>query len=152
MIDFTIETRIDRPVADVFAYVTDPAKLASWQTNTVSAVQEGDGPIGLGTRLREVHRGPGGKEITSVVEVSAYERDAAFGLRMLEGPMPIHADLAFAPSDGGTVLRFRTFGQPTGTMRLLQPVLRRALRRQFAEHCQNLKRVLDAERARAAGK
>jgi hypothetical protein len=28
MIDFTIETRIDRPVGEVFAYATDPAKLA----------------------------------------------------------------------------------------------------------------------------
>jgi uncharacterized protein YndB with AHSA1/START domain len=38
MIDFTIETEIERPPAEVFAYVTDPTKLATWQTNTVSAV------------------------------------------------------------------------------------------------------------------
>ena len=144
MIDFTIETHIARPVAEVFAYATDPAKLASWQTNTVSAVQEGDGPLGVGTRLREVHRAPGGKELASLVEVSAYEPATRFSLRMLEGPMPIHADLTFAPNDAGTVLRFRTFGQPTGGMRLLQPVLSRALRRQFGEHCANLKRVLEA--------
>ena len=37
MIDFTIDTQIARPVGDVFAYVTDPDKLATWQTNTVSA-------------------------------------------------------------------------------------------------------------------
>jgi uncharacterized protein YndB with AHSA1/START domain len=144
MIDVTIETHIARPVADVFAYATDPAKLASWQTNTVSAVQEGDGPLGVGTRLREVHRGPGGKELASLVEVSAYEPDARFSLRMLEGPLLIHADLTFAPNDAGTVLRFRSFGQPTGALRLAQPVLRRAMRRQFAEHCENLKRVLEA--------
>jgi hypothetical protein len=29
-------------------------------------------------------------------------------------------------------------------MRLAQPVLRRAVRKQFAEHCANLKRVLEA--------
>ena len=44
MIDFTVETRIDRPVAEVFAYATDPDKLPSWQTNTVSARREDDGP------------------------------------------------------------------------------------------------------------
>jgi uncharacterized protein YndB with AHSA1/START domain len=144
MIDVTIETHIARPVREVFAYATDPAKLATWQTNTVSAVQEGDGPLGVGTRLHEVHRGPGGKEMPSVVEVSAYEPGRRFGLRMVEGALPIHADITFAPNDQGTVLRFRTFGQPTGAMRLLQPVLRRAMRRQFAEHCANLKRVLEA--------
>ena len=144
MIDFTIETRIARPVPDVFAYATDPATLATWQTNTVSAVPEGDGPIGVGTRLREVHRGPRGKEIATLVEVSRYEPDRAFGLRMLEGPLPIHADLTFAPDGGGTVFRFRAFGEPTGAMKLLQPVLRRALRKQFAQHCANLRRVLEA--------
>jgi uncharacterized protein YndB with AHSA1/START domain len=143
MIDFTIETHIARPVADVFAYATDPAKLATWQTNTVSAAPEGDGPLGVGTRLHEVHRGPGGKEMPSVVEVSEYVPDSRFGLRMVEGALPIHADLAFAPNHAGTVFRFRVFGAPTGAMKLLQPVLRRALRKQFAEHCANLKRVLE---------
>jgi uncharacterized protein YndB with AHSA1/START domain len=150
MIDVTIETHIARPVADVFAYATDPAKLSTWQTNTVSAVPEGDGPLGVGTRLREVHRGPRGKEIATLVEVSEYEPDSRFGLRMLEGPLPIHADLAFAPNDAGTVFRFRAFGEPTGAMKLLQPVLRRALHKQFAEHCANLKRVLE-EGARTSG-
>jgi len=52
VIRFTINTDIDRPVGDVFAYVTDPQKLPTWQTNTVSVVQEGDGPLRVGTRLR----------------------------------------------------------------------------------------------------
>lgn len=43
MIDFAIETRIARPVGEVFAYATDAAKLTSWQTNTVSVTVEGDG-------------------------------------------------------------------------------------------------------------
>ena len=42
---------------------TSPTRTgcAPGRPNTVSAVQEGDGPLGLGTRLREVHRGPGGR-------------------------------------------------------------------------------------------
>ena len=54
MIDLTVETRIARPVHDVFAYATDPDHLPSWQTNTVSARREDDGPYGVGSRLREV--------------------------------------------------------------------------------------------------
>jgi uncharacterized protein YndB with AHSA1/START domain len=63
MIDITVETRIARPVHDVFAYATDPDHLPSWQTNTVSARREDGGPYGVGSRLREVHRAPGGKEL-----------------------------------------------------------------------------------------
>jgi uncharacterized protein YndB with AHSA1/START domain len=141
MIDFTIQTHIDRPADEVFAHATDPAKLPTWQTNTVSS--EPDGPLGVGTRLREVHRGPRGREIATVVEVSEYRPHEAFGLRMLDGPLALHAQLTFEPRDGGTLLRFRSFGEPAGAMRLAQPVLRRALRRQFTEHCENLKRVLE---------
>ena len=78
MIDFTIETEIKRPVAEVFAYVTDPAKLATWQTNTVSAVAEDGAPVHVGTRLREVHRGPGGRQLSSLVEVSELVPDRLF--------------------------------------------------------------------------
>jgi uncharacterized protein YndB with AHSA1/START domain len=144
MIDFTIETQIDCPVSEVFAHATDPAKLATWQTNTVSAVQEGEGPLGVGTRLREVHRAPGGKQMASLVEVSEYEADRAFGLRMIEGALPIHAQLQFEPTGSGTLMRFRSYGQPTGAMRVLQPVLRRTLKRQFSENCATLKEVLES--------
>ena len=87
MIEFSVETEIARPPAAVFAYVTDPQKLHTWQRNTVSVSQEGDGPVGVGTRLHEVHRGPGGKEIESVVEVSEFEPDRVFALKMVEGPL-----------------------------------------------------------------
>ncbi len=143
VIEFTIETEIARPVAEVFAYVADPTKLPSWQTNTVSAVPENDGPIGLGTRLREVHRGPGGKQLESLVEISELEPDRTFALRVLEGPLPIHARIAFEPTARGTRMRFTAHGQPSGPMRLVQPILRIALKRQFGEHCKTLKQVLE---------
>jgi uncharacterized protein YndB with AHSA1/START domain len=143
MIDVTIDTEIERPPAEVFAYATDPAKLATWQTNTISAEPQGHGPLQVGSRIREVHRAPGGKELPSVVEVSELVPDRVFALRMVEGALPIHAHMTFDPTERGTLVRFRAYGQPTGAMRLAQPLLRRTLRKQFAEHCATLKRVLD---------
>lgn len=142
MIEFMIETEIERPVADVFAYVTDPERLATWQSNTVSAAQEGDGPLGLGTRLREVHRA-GGRELKSLVEVSEYEPDRAFALHVVEGALPVDARITLEPTESGTLMRFGAHGQPTGALRLAQPLLRRTLKRQFAGHCATLKQVLE---------
>ncbi len=142
MIEFSVQTRIERPPSEVFAYSTDAGRLATWQTNTVSAVQEGDGPLGVGTRLREVHRAPGGRELASVVEVSEYEPDRTFALRVVEGT-PVHARMTFAPSGGGTLLRFDAFGRLTGPMRLAEPLLQLTLKRQFAKQCATLKRVLE---------
>jgi uncharacterized protein YndB with AHSA1/START domain len=149
MIDFTIDTEIKRPVADVFAYATDPEKLSSWQTNTVSVTREDDGEYGLGSRLREVHAGPRGKHFESVVEVSEYEPDRTFALRLVEGQLPIHAHITFEPGADGTLMHFRVHGQPRGATRLMEPLLRRVLKKQFTGYCQNLERLLENGSVRA---
>jgi len=142
MIDFTVETQIARPVRDVFAYATDPDKLPSWQTNTVSARREDDGPYGVGSRLREVHRAPGGKELESVVEIVEYVPDRVFAMEVKEGT-PIHGHITFEPADGGTRVRFRAHGKLSGPTRLMEPLLGRVLRKQFAQNVANLKEVLE---------
>jgi uncharacterized protein YndB with AHSA1/START domain len=143
MMQFTVGTEIARPPTEVFGYVTDPAKLATWQTNTISAVAQDDQPFGLGTRVRELHRAPGGKQLASLVEVSEYEPDRVFGLRMLEGPLPIHARITLEPTELGTRVQLDAHGQPRGPMRLAQPILRLTLKRQFAGYCATLKQVLE---------
>jgi uncharacterized protein YndB with AHSA1/START domain len=150
MIEFSVETEIARAPEEVFAYVTDPAKLATWQTNTVSVTQEGNGPLGLGTRLREVHSAPGGKELESLVEVSEFEPPKVFALRMVEGPLPIDGRITFEPAGEGTLMTFSGSGQPSGAMRLAAPLLRRSIKRQFRQHVKNLKRVLEGSARDAA--
>lgn len=143
MVDFTVETHIARPVHEVFAYATDPDRLSTWQTNTVSAQREDDRPYGLGSRLREVHRGPGGKTFESVVEVVEYVPDRVFALEVKDGT-PIHAHLTFDPDDdGGTRMRFRASGTLTGPARLIEPLVARMLRKQFTQQVATLKRVLE---------
>ena len=127
MIDFTIETHLDRSPATVFEYISDPERLPTWQTNTVSSVPMSDGPLGVGSRLREVHRGPGGKELVSVVEVSEYDPGRVFALEVVEGT-PVHLRIALDPADDGTHMRFRGFGELSGAMRLAQPLLGRVLK------------------------
>jgi uncharacterized protein YndB with AHSA1/START domain len=142
MIDLTIDTPIARDAADVFGYVTDPELLPSWQTNTISSVP--DGPLAVGTRLREIHRAPGGKQLVSVVEVTEYEPGRVFALHVVEGT-PVDLRITLEPSAAGTLMRFHAFGRLTGAMRLAQPLLQRVLKRQFARQCETLKRLLETQ-------
>jgi uncharacterized protein YndB with AHSA1/START domain len=142
VIDFVIEREIGRPPSDVFAYMVDPSKLATWQKNTVSAMS--DGPMGPGTKIREVHRAPGGKQIETLVEVVEYEPDRVFGMRITEG-IPVHGQITLEPSDTGTRFRFRVYSQPKGVMRIAQPIMGTVLKWQFNQHCTNLKTVLETE-------
>jgi uncharacterized protein YndB with AHSA1/START domain len=54
MIDFTVTTALNSSPREVFAYITDPDLLPSWQTNTTSSVLEGTRTLAVGARLREV--------------------------------------------------------------------------------------------------
>ena len=142
MIDFTVETQIARPADEVFAYATDPEQLPTWQTNTISSIPQDDAPLRVGSRLREVHRGPGGKEFESLVEVTEYDPGRTFALHVIEGT-PVDARLTFEPAGNGTLVRFRAFGRLPGAMRVAQPLLGRMLRRQFTAQVATLKRVLE---------
>lgn len=146
MIRVAFPIEIDRPLEDVFAFVTDPARLPEWQSNTVSAIQETPGPMRTGTRLREVHRAPFGRELKSVVEVARYEPNRHFDLRILEGPLPIDGRHAFAASEHGTRIDFVAEGQPQGLARIAEPLLARAVKRQFRRAFDRLKDVMETGR------
>jgi uncharacterized protein YndB with AHSA1/START domain len=142
MIDFTLQTSFARPAREVFDYISDPERLPTWQTNTISSVPITDGPLGVGTRLREVHRAPGGKELVSVVEISEFDPGRVFALRVVEGT-PVHLRITLDPEGEQTRMRFRAFGELSGGMRLAQPLLGRVLKRQFQQQLATLGQALE---------
>ncbi len=143
MIAFTVETDIDCSPTAAFAYITDPAKLPAWQTNTISAIADDGAPLGLGSRIREVHRAPAGRQLSSLVEVSEFETDRVLALTVVEGALPIDARITLEPQGPGTRLRFDAHGQPKGMVRLVEPLLRLGLRRQFTQDINRLKLTLE---------
>jgi uncharacterized protein YndB with AHSA1/START domain len=148
MITIAFAVEIARPVDEVFAYLTDPDRLPEWQDNAVSADVEGGGPLRAGSRMREVRRAPFGREVTSLVEVSAYEPSTRFDLHIVEGPLPIDGDHTLSATATGTRIDFVAHGEPTGAMRLAQPLLRRLLDRQFRASYRTLKERLESRASR----
>jgi uncharacterized membrane protein len=139
-----LTVQVDRPVEEVFAYLTDPERLAEWQTNIVSVTKETAGPVGPGTRFREVRRGPFGRRVESVVEVSAYEENRRFDLRIVSGPLPIDGRNRFAPAGRGTRLHFVAEGELRGPLRLARPILARLVLRQFQADYARLVEALES--------
>jgi uncharacterized protein YndB with AHSA1/START domain len=135
---------VDRPPEVVFDYVTDPSNLANWQTSTTAVEQLTDGPPGLGTRVRERTKPPGGKEFEQVVEFTEFKRPQRLHVHIVEGPYPIDGTWSFEPRDGGTRVRFAAEGQLRGGMRLLEPLAARMLARQFAGYHRNLRQNVEA--------
>jgi uncharacterized protein YndB with AHSA1/START domain len=135
---------VNRPPEVVFDYMTDPSNLASWQTSKTSVEQLSDGPPGLGTRVRERTKPPGGREFEQLVEFTEFTRPRRFHVHIVEGPYPVDGTWSFEPSDGGTRVRFAAEGQLRGMMRLLEPVTARIMARQFAGYHRKLRHNVES--------
>jgi uncharacterized protein YndB with AHSA1/START domain len=135
---------VSRPPEVVFDYLTDPSSLGRWQTSKTSVEQLTDGPPGLGTRVRERTRRPGGKEFEQIVEFSEFDRPRRVHVHVVEGPYPIDGTWLFEPNGGGTRVHFTAEGELHGAARVLQPIAKRVLARQMAVYHRNLRRNLEA--------
>ena len=136
---------VARPPEVVFDYVSDPSKLVDWQTAHISAEQLTDGPPGLGTRVRERTKPPGGKEFEQMVEYAEFDRPRRLRVHVVEGPYPIDGTWTFEPEgERGTRVRFTAEGQVGGTPRAFEPILKRLIARQFAGYHRNLRRNLES--------
>jgi len=137
---------IARRPNDVFAYVTDPSHFPDWQESVVSARQEGDAPLAVGSRA-VVTRRVGRRELPTIEEVAALDPPRSWGFRSVGGlPVSGIASGTIAPLDGGSRSRVTIAldFEAHGIGKLLVPlVIRRQARRQLPRNEQKLKDVLE---------
>jgi len=101
MPSFALDLHIDRPPEDVFAYLTDVERLPEWQSTATDC--KADGPIQVGTRIRE-RRKFIGRDVKTELEVTAYEPPGRFDVRSRSGPVAFSISHTLEPSGGGTQL------------------------------------------------
>jgi uncharacterized protein YndB with AHSA1/START domain len=107
---------IARPPEEVFAYLADPAKLTTWQ-NADEVTQLTPGPVGVGTRFREVHRALGRRRVETT-EIVTFEPGRRFEIRVIDGP-PVDGRWDFEPAAGGTRLIMTPTARVPGPLRPL---------------------------------
>jgi uncharacterized protein YndB with AHSA1/START domain len=137
-VEFSID--VDRPPAEVFAYLTDADRLAEWQSSAVEAHWQGE--RAAGARIREV-RTFLGRRIETELEVTEFEPDRRFALRAVSGPVRFSVSHVLEPHDGGTRIGFVGDGEPGGFFRLAEPAVARAAERQFKNDFETLKDILE---------
>jgi uncharacterized membrane protein len=142
---FEFEVEIQRPVHDVFAYVTDVGNLPEWQRATSEAAWEGGEGPGTGARVR--HKTTFlGRTVDMELEVTAYEPDRRFDLRTLKGSISFTVRHSFQPSNGGTKIHFVGEGEPGGLFRLAGSAVARRAERESRADFERLKTVLESGR------
>lgn len=135
-------TRIDiaRTPAEVFAYISDPQKLSTWQ-DAEEVTQLTPGPVGPGTRFREVHKVLGRRRV-EITEVVAAEPARRFEIRVVEGP-PIDGRWDFEPTASGTRVTLTPTARLGGRLRAAAPLVEGATALAFRRYHRRLKRALE---------
>lgn len=143
MIAHSIE--INRRAEDVFAYLDQPERHGEWQAQITSASVESDGPVGVGTRVREVRR-IGGREQDTSYEITEHDPPRRSSFRGTVGPVrPVGTVTVEALGDGSSSrvrIEFDLIGHGMG--RLIAPLARMQARKTIAANQEQLKARLES--------
>ena len=143
MIKTSNSVTIMKPVEEVFGYTGDLSNDPAWHTDILAARQTSAGPIGEGTTFH-IRFKPFMGQSEGDVTVTGYEPSSMIQYQGTMGPMRPTISYRFEPGSPGTVVVTRQVEmQPTGWMRLMEPIMKMMMGGQNAQFLQNLKQVLE---------
>ena len=132
---------INRPVAEVFNFVSNGDNTTKWQGGVEAVIPEGP-PNVVGSRYTEVRKFMG-QEMKSTMEITAFEQNARWAARVIKGPVPYEVTATFEDSGGGTKMTTRVEGEPTGFFKIAEGMLKGQLEKSLEEDGQRLKGILE---------
>ena len=135
---------IDRPIEEVFTYVTDPNNVAQWAGPVVESRITSEGPVGLGTTSSRVTQFLG-RKMEAMYEITEYKPNSRYADKTTSGPVPMISRISFDSVDGGTKVTIQGELEAGGFFKLAEPLVARMARRQVETDAQTLKDLLEAQ-------
>jgi carbon monoxide dehydrogenase subunit G len=133
---------INRPIANVFAVLTDVEKAGTWFPGNVKEWWTSAPPHGVGSiRRARVKMGWFTTENDAVVTI--YEPPQRAGLKGMSKNAPFEAEFTFEPVDGGTLLNYNIELDMRGPAKPLEGVFMRWYGGMWERGLVNLKRMME---------
>jgi carbon monoxide dehydrogenase subunit G len=143
MIKLALSVTVNRPVAEVWTFISTFEHTTRWSRGVLEATQTSTGPLGVGSTLQTVVQAFGRRR-TGTYLVTEYEPNTAFAFTVTSGPMTSRARFSVEPVEEGTRLTASGEAEATGLYKLLAPILVRTLKRHSQDDLTNIKRILEA--------
>jgi uncharacterized membrane protein len=143
-VDVQTEVVIDRPVADVAAYATDPSNAPAWYANIDSVDWQTPPPAAVGSKMTFVARFLRRRlEYTyEIVDLVPGER---LVMRAARGPFPMETSYSWTPiGASSTRMTLRNRGEPSGFSKVMAPFMASAMRRANRQDLARIKAILEA--------
>lgn len=134
---------INRPIAEVFAFVANFENHPKWESNFQKVKLITSTPLGVGTKYQCDLKLPG-QTATSMFEITEYEvnRKIAFEAEAA-GPAKPNGSFLFESVPGGTKITLLPRPEFRGIFKLLEPMMAGYVRKQNQDHLKKLKSVLE---------
>jgi len=136
MIHVQTQVEIERPIEDVFAYVSDPLTFPAWNSAVHSVRRAGPTTYVM---ERNLPSGPATNEIEVVARVPQRE----FVFRTTSGPTPFEYRIRFTPSGRATLVELDVTASLRPVADLLGPLARATVKRGVDENVASLKALLE---------
>ena len=144
MATFTVTTFINRPVQDVFDFMTNPANFAQWQNGTKSAKWASEDPVGVGSIFNSIGEMLG-REMKMDLEITQWSPPTVWGIKGQSGPMKFEAISKFESKDGGTQVTQTFEGEVGGLFSIAEGLAIKQLQKQVENDGNTLKKLLEAK-------
>ncbi len=149
MAKFEINLVINRPIEEVFAFISNPENLPRWRAGTLELARTSSEPLSVGSIFKGRFTFLG-RPFDGNLEIIAHEPHRRYGTKLTEGPFPLEARYALVPAGSGTHLTLVIEGEPGGFFKLAEPLVVNLAKRSYEADLNNLKEMLEAQAVQAA--
>jgi uncharacterized membrane protein len=134
---------INRPIEEVFAYISDLSNAPEWQTGLLEVRMTTPEPSGVGTRYTFVRKFLG-RRLEASNEFTQYEPNQVVTFITTSGSVAVEASYLFEETPEGTNVTCQMEMQPGGFSRLAEPLIAASVRREMSAEFGYLKDLLES--------
>jgi len=142
MINVEVSVVINRPLAEVFAILSNLENNMRWRSGMIAAEKTSTGPIDVGTTYRMINS-LFGRRVEGQAVVTEYELNRKYATINISG-LPIKTKRTFEPVKGGTRVTFAVKAELGGLFTLTKPLVATIGKRRLARDAAKAKELIEA--------
>jgi uncharacterized protein YndB with AHSA1/START domain len=143
MINIYICTTINKPIQQVFDFVSKPENDFQWQYGTLKTARLSEGVNNSRTFFRSLGHLMGRRNL-STFEVTEYLPNNKYSINSLSGPLHSRTSYTFETAKGGTKINVSIQANVVNFYHLEESLVEKSLKKQLKENLALLKNLLES--------
>jgi carbon monoxide dehydrogenase subunit G len=122
---------IERPVGEVFSFLSNPENDKRWRPGVIELRRKSG--EGAGAVYEQRVKGPLGSKVAADIEIVAIEPERRIAFRTIAGPVRPEGRYELEPVDGGTRVTLELRADLSGPSKLMAPMVASTMRSEVGQ-------------------